>query len=329
MRPVGYYVHHHGAGHWQRATALAARLRHPCVLLGTAPGSAPCPVIELPDDAGGCGTAPSLHYAPIDHPGLRQRTARMAAWIAEARPTLMVVDVSVEVAMLSRLCSTPVLYVRLAGRRDDAPHLAAFGAAKALLAPYPPALEAADTPDWVLARTFHAGFLTPSAAIPRDGQDIAVVFGRGGAGGDLAALVAAATAVPERRWLVLGPVSAGTSPVPPNLHLLGWRDDVANILAGAAIVVGGGGDGLLAEVAALGKRFICLPEARPFGEQVVKAERLAELGAAVTRTAWPCAEEWPALVREALALDPARIAALHDPQAIVQAAAFIDKVADQ
>ncbi|MBR0656239.1 glycosyltransferase [Plastoroseomonas arctica] len=327
MRPIGYYVHHHGAGHWQRAAALAARLRHPCVLLGTAPGVASCPVVELPDDAGGHGTAPGLHYAPIDHAGLRARTARIAGWIAEVRPALMVVDVSVEVAMLARLCSTPVLYVRLAGKRDDPPHLAAFGAARALLAPYPAAIEATDTPSWVRHRTFHAGFLTASSARSRPGKHIAVVFGRGGSGGDREALIAAASAVPERQWNVLGPVSPGASRLPDNLALLGWRDDVVEILAGAAVVVGGGGDGLLAEVAALGKRFICLPEPRPFDEQVAKAERLAELGAAICRTSWPQADSWPALLDEAFALDPTRIAALHDPQALTRAAAFIDDAA--
>jgi len=328
MRPIGYYVHHHGAGHWQRAAALAARLRHPCVLLGTAPpGPAPCPVIALPDDAGGSGTAPGLHYAPLDHDGLRARTARIAAWIAEARPALMVVDVSVEVAMLARLCSTPVLYVRLAGRRDDPPHLATFGAARALLAPYPAALEAADTPGWVLRRTFHAGFLTSSAPRAADGRHIAVVFGRGGAGGDRDALIAAARAVPGREWKVLGPVSGGTAPLPENLALLGWRDDVAEILAAASVVIGGAGDGLLAEVAAQGKRFICLPEPRPFDEQTAKAERLAALGGAVCRDAWPAAHEWPALLDQAAALDPSRIAALHDPAAIGRAAGFIDDTA--
>ncbi len=327
MKHIGYYVHHHGAGHWQRAAALAARLRHPCVLLGTAPGKATCPVVELPDDAGGTGTAPSLHYAPIGHEGLRARTARIAGWIAEARPALMVVDVSVEVAMLARLCSTPVLYVRLAGSREDAPHLAAFGAARALLAPYPAALEATDTARWVLDKTFHAGFLTPSGPAPRGGEDIAVVFGRGGSGGDRAALIAAARAVPCRRWIVLGPVSDGAAPLPENLILLGWREDVQAILATAAIVIGGGGDGLLAEVAALGKRFICIPEPRPFDEQGVKARRLGDLGAALSLEGWPPAGAWPALLDKALALDPARIAALYDPQALTRAAAFIDDLA--
>jgi predicted glycosyltransferase len=80
----------------------------------------------------------------------------------------------------------------------------------------------------------------------------------------------------------------------------------------------------VAEVAALGKRFLCLPEPRPFGEQTLKARRLAELGAAVVREAWPAPAEWPALLRQAEALDPRRIAALHDPEALARTAAFLD-----
>ncbi|WP_204327890.1 hypothetical protein, partial [Proteus mirabilis] len=68
----------------------------------------------------------ALHYAPLNHPGLRARTARIAAWAARTNPALLVVDVSVEVALFARLLSLPTLVVRLAGRRDDPPHLEAF-----------------------------------------------------------------------------------------------------------------------------------------------------------------------------------------------------------
>ena len=339
-RPIGLYVHHQGAGHWQRAAALVRRMVRPCTLLGTVSPAqaraAPCPVVALPDDVpdgaphGDPAGVPGLHYAPLGHDGLRRRTARIAAWIAEQRPALMVVDVSVEVAILSRLCSTPFLYLRLAGRRDDPPHIAAFRAAEALIAPFPAALEADDTPGWVLRKTFHAGFLAaPPSAPPRPGGGILVAFGRGGAGGDRAALAAAARATPDRRWRVLGPVSAGEEPPPPNLELLGWRDDASALLAEADLVVGGCGDGLLAEVAALGKRFLCLPEPRPFDEQRAKAHRLGALGAAVVRDRWPEAAEWPALLRETEALNPGRISALHDPEALSRLAGFLEEQAVQ
>lgn len=335
MRPIGYYVHHHGIGHWQRAQAIARHLRRPCVLLGTFGPElrSDHQLIPLPDDAPRhdgdlVGDCPSLHYAPLGHEGLRQRTARIAGWIAEARPALMVIDVSVETALLARLCATPFAYLRLAGRRDDPPHAAAFAAAAALIAPFPEALDS-ETGD-IRQKTFFAGFLAEAPAIePTSDGGIVVAFGRGGGGGNRAALAAAARAVPERRWRVLGPVAVGEEALPANLELLGWRDDALSVLADAELVIGGGGDGLMAEVAALGKRFICLPEPRPFDEQSAKARRLSELGAAVTRPSWPAPEEWPGLLADAGGLDPGRIQALHHPDAPARTASFLDALADR
>ncbi|HWC08014.1 MAG TPA: hypothetical protein VG458_03075, partial [Solirubrobacterales bacterium] len=114
--PIGYYVHHHGAGHAARAGAIAARLEGPLTMLSSLPASAlsSAELVPLPPDAGGCedGLPPDLHHAPLGSPGLARRMARIAAWIAERRPRLVVVDVSVEVAALVRLCGVPVVYVR-------------------------------------------------------------------------------------------------------------------------------------------------------------------------------------------------------------------------
>jgi predicted glycosyltransferase len=85
----------------------------------------------------------------------------------------------------------------------------------------------------------------------------------------------------------------------------------------------------VSEVAALGKRFLCLPKARPFGEQMLKARRLAALGAAVVSEVWPRAEHWSVLLRKAEALDPARIAALHDLGALAGTAAFLEAEAER
>ena len=344
IRPIGYYVHHQGAGHWQRACRLAAAMERPCTLIGTLAefdrGGAPGAVLDLPDDRlpeggfdgrDGAATRPvAFHYAPLGLPGLRRRMAAIAAWIAEADPVLMVVDVSVEVALFARLMSVPVLMVRLAGTRDDQPHLEAFRSAERLIAPFPQELDGAALPAWVRDKTHYAGFLgastRPGPAPAPDGP-IVVVFGRGGTGGDAAALAAAARAVPERAWHVLGPVNGLPVDPPPNLHLHGWVAEIGPHLARAALVVGGAGDGVVAAVAAAGRRFVCLPEPRAFGEQTEKAAALERLGAAVVRPSWPEAAAWPAVVRAGLALDPAVIAALHDPDAVPRLAAAIERIA--
>ncbi|GBU16465.1 MULTISPECIES: glycosyltransferase [Methylobacterium] len=346
---IGWYVHHQGAGHLDRARRVAASLSRPCTLIGTFhgrdPGHPADLVLDLPDDrpighgdpgfGGVDGEAErplALHYAPLNHPGLRARTARIAAWAARTNPALLVVDVSVEVALFARLLSLPTLVVRLAGRRDDPPHLEAFRAASGLIAPFPEALEDPATPDWVRAKTVYAGLLAaraaPSAA-PEDGR-IVVLLGSGGAPRPLADLAAAARAVPERAWHVLGTVE-GEGPVPDNLHLHGFVADVLVRLAPASLVVGACGDGTLAAVAGAAKRFLCLPEPRAFGEQALKAEALARLGAAVVHEGrhdgWPAPDAWPDLVSRALALDPTPLARLADPDAIPRTAAAIEAAA--
>lgn len=343
MRPVGYYVHHQGAGHWQRARRIAARLGRPCTLIGTFAGmdtdGAPGPLLDLPDDRLGEGfdgrdrtedRPEGLHYAPLGHPGIRSRMAAIARWAEEADPALLVVDVSVEVAILARLLSLPTIVFRLAGLRTDPPHLEAFRSAERLVAPFPEALDDPGTPDWVRTKTYYAGFLTEAAPSEgASGDDIAVLLGRGGGGPRLADLVAAAQAVPERRWQVLGEVAGRRDGLPDNLLLHGWVSDPAAHLAQAALVVGAAGDGVVAAAAASGRPFLCLPEPRPYGEQVGKAAALARLGAAITHPGWPDAVAWPGLVAETLALDPGRLAALADPEATARLVAEIDALADR
>lgn len=340
-RGIGWYVHHQGAGHLQRARAVASALSRPCTLIGTLAGfdTRGLDVVDLPDDRslrdpsgfdgrdGEAERPEALHYAPLNHPGVRARMARIAAWTERTDPALIVVDVSVEVASLARLLSVPTIVVRLAGTRDDTPHREAFRSAARLLAPFPRELDGDAVPDWVRAKTFYAGFLGGPARAPRaQGEAVVVVFGRGGAGGVRADLAAAARSVPERDWHVLGPVS-GDGGTPDNLHLHGWVDDVEAFVARAALLVGGGGDGLLALAAGQAKRFVCLPEPRAYGEQREKAVALARLGGAIMHEGWPEPAAWPGLVKAGLALDPASIAGLHDPNAVASCAAMIDDLA--
>ena len=189
-----------------------------------------------------------------------------------------------------------------------------------------------ETPGWVREKTLYAGFLgEPASAAPGGAGDdsIVVLLGRGGTALDLATLSRAARAVPERPWHVLGvPGGANDGAArAPNLHLHGWVADVGASLARAALVIGGAGDGVVAAVVAHGKRFVCCPEARPYGEQSAKASALARLGAAVVATGSPADADWAGLVERGLALDRAAIDRLRDPDAVAGVAARIEAVA--
>jgi Glycosyltransferase family 28 C-terminal domain len=309
--PIGYYVHHQGDGHRQRALEIASAAPDRFVLLGTGltgrtPGVAS---IDLDDDRpdaedvfsgrdAASARPDALHYAPYHHPGVRARAARFADWIARTSPALVVIDVSVEMAMLARLCSTPVVYVRLSGDRSDPAHLDAFRGAAALLAPFHETLDSL-APDWVRQKTHYVA--PRDASGRRQGSGVLVVHGRGGPPLDGARLAAAAASTPDRRWTGVGPI---TSPAgfPPNLQLRGWIENVAEEMDRAEIVVGAAGDGLVNAVIAAGKSFICLPEPRAYGEQVIKAAALARAGAAIVLDHWPEASRWPAILQDSLAL---------------------------
>lgn len=309
-RPIGYYVHHHGDGHRRRAIAIGSILEN-VTLVGTGltGKSDHLPVLDLPDDRLGkeftgmdhADRPSSLHYAPLDHEGIRQRTALIAGWIAHAQPRLMVVDVSAEVAMLARLASVPTVYVRLSGSRLDTAHLDAFRGATALMAPFHEALDDEDIPPWVREKTFYAPGIVRSlsTAIKESDSVILVVLGRGGGISNGERWADAARSTPERQWRILGPCTVPLD-VPDNLDLQGWVDNAETHIGGADVVIGGAGDGVVSAVLTARRPFICLPEPRPFAEQLSKAKRLAVTGGAIVRYGWPETGEWPALVAQAI-----------------------------
>ena len=333
-RPIGYYVHHHGTGHRTRAAAIAAIAPDRFTLIGSGVSDG----IDLPDDrmpdgafAGDDGTAirpGALHYAPLDHDGVRRRVAAVAGWIARERPSLMVVDVSVEIAMLARLASVPTVVVRLSGERTDPPHLACFRSAVALLAPFAAALDDPRTPADIVARTRYAPGIaprTPSASIRA--RQVTVVLGTGGANTAAPRWAAAARATPDWTWLVLGPVEPPLS-VPGNLIFAGWVADADARIAEAAVVVGGAGDGVVSAVLRARRPFVCLPEQRPYDEQRSKAAALARAGAAVVCDD-PARADWPALLAAALAIDARAQAALDDGAGAERTAAWLIDLADR
>jgi predicted glycosyltransferase len=335
---VGYYVHHQGAGHATRALAIARRMDSPVTLIGsTLPAQLPAPIqrLDLPGD-----TAPgmrverfdSLHYAPLGVDGLRERMGLLGDWMRAAWPCLLVVDVSVEIALLARLFGVPTLYLRQHGRRDDAAHRQAYACAAALLAPFPRAMESEDTPPEVLGKTRYAGWVSRYAgAAPGATQPgrVLVINGHGGTAFSHAGLAELANACPQRRLYVAGAVEGAPTHSADNLTYLGMLDDPQDEMRRAELVIGSAGDSLVAEAASLGCRYIAIAEDRPFDEQRAQARRLQQLGVAVGLEAWPDASQWPALLTRASQLDPRTWRAWADEQAGARCAAIIEEVLAQ
>lgn len=330
---VGWYVHHHGAGHLHRLGATLPHLSGSAVALSSHPGVAAlgCEHVALPLDLTDAPVDPTahdtLHWAPVGNAGLRERMAAISGWIAAARPAAMVVDVSVEVALLARLHGVPVVLVAQRGRRSDAAHALAYAQAAAVAAPWTAASQL-DHPVLPAGATYFVGAISrfdgtgapsPLAA----GGDVLCVLGAGGHSVTSDAIAAAAATTPDRTWHVAGSVDV----FGPNVAAHGSGADVAALLAACSVVVGSAGGNVVAEVAAARRAYVCLPQERPFDEQREQARALERLGVAEVREAWPAPAEWPRLLEQAEARDPGRWALLHDGGGAQRLAAVVDGVA--
>lgn len=324
-----YYVHHHGGGHRSRAREICRQLAGDVTLLSSLPVPADLTSwehpgtrrrwITLPRDTGD-GVDPDapvdhrdpdaaglLHWAPIGHPGLQARHAALLACIADVSPSLLVSDVSVEIAGLARISGVPVVMMLLPGVRTDAAHRWAFGLSRGLLAPWP---QPPTVPQWLApwtSRTVFAGGIGggsgADAQDERVGSDdraacddrsahahrrVLVAFGAGG--GPERELRAAAAATPGWIWDFPGPAA------PTEF----WR----RRLADADVVVAHAGLGTVADLAIAGGRAVVIPQSRPFGEQRATGRLLRDLGIVRAREAWPARSAWEALLESTFSAEP-------------------------
>ena len=332
---IGYYAHHQGAGHVTRMQAVAAALDEPVWGLSSAPRpagwSSGWTELARDDEAAGdpvdedadVTAQGALHWVPRGHPGLAQRAQQVVSWAAQYRPRLLVVDVSVEVALLARLAGVPTVVVALPGRRDDRAHRLAYDTAEALLAPWPAGTHERRWPaEWV-AKTRCVGGISRfdsrvrpgTAAAPSGGRargplgdspalvgpsetasgcsssgpTVLLLWGAGGRGTTPAQVAAARAATPGWTWVERSPGAHASTEL--------WDE-----LLCADVVVTHAGQNAVAEVAAARRPAVVVAQPRPHDEQVATAECVQELGLAVGRTSWPQPHEWPALLEQAVAI---------------------------
>jgi hypothetical protein len=246
--------------------------------------------------------------------------ARIAEWINATRPAALVVDVSVEVAVFGRVMGVPIVVMALPGNRSDPAHHLGYSLADAILAAWPPGLSTMDRhlQRWA-ERTHHVGGLSrfaglSTAASPHGRRRRVVVLqGSGGTSVGDGEVAAAAAATPDWGWQRLGPGA--------------WSDDPCPHLSAADVVVTHAGLGALADVAAVGRPAVVIPEDRPHDEQRATARALADAGLAVTAERWPDDHEWPDLLARAFVVGGSGWQRWRTDAAAERAARIIDAVA--
>jgi predicted glycosyltransferase len=324
---IGYYVHHRGLGHLNRALAIVDHLDGPVTILSSAPRPADYagPWVSLPLDHGDRDSSePSangaLHWAPLRSPGLAERMALISQWVAETAPAAVVVDVSVEVALLVRLHGVPVVTIAQPGDRTDYAHTLGYRAANAIVAMWPSGNNALDVAPDVLPRIETVGAMSRIPLAPAEGSAsrradrIAVLGGHGTRGESALARVVrdARAALPDHDWIVLDDADTAT---------------VTHALRTSAVVFAHCGQNAIAEIAASRVPAVFVPEDRPHDEQRVQAAAFARGGHPATVVDGDLPRDWAALLAQTAALDGARWAAWCDGGASARAATIIDRVA--
>jgi hypothetical protein len=358
-RPIGYFVHHQGRGHAERAAAIVNALpsTRPVVLFSAREDIFPPlgahvrvqkipSLFEAPADAApalaNARTPATMHCAPLGWGSITHAIATIASWFDNARPALFVTDVSAELAQLARIASVPCVSVLQHGQRDDPGHMAAYESAIGILAPYATVLEQPGRPEWMIAKTHFAPGVGIDAkpldrlaaratlGLAADADIVVVVAGGGGTGTPGTPLTLGARAEPEATWLTIGAVEREWhATVPGNLHHLGWVDCPELYIAAADRVVSSAGNTTVHMIAAARRPWVVVPEWRYFDEQLWKARMLAEAGAAVTLDHWPAqGAAWSEAWAKAAMLDLTVQHALVDPNAAKAAADWIETQAD-
>lgn len=247
----------------------------------------------------------------------------IARWVADARPEAVVVDVSVEVATFVRLLGVPVIVMAQPGKRVDAPHLLVYRLADHIIAPWPREL---CEPPWLRSYAHKTGYVGGISRFEGrrapDGEagdrpTVLVLGGAGGSGLDADAVQAMAAGNPAYRWTSLG-VPGGP-----------WTPDPWPQICAADVVVGHGGQGCVADIAAAEKPAVIIPQTRPFDEQRMTARVLRQHRLAVVATKWPAARAWPALLAHARSADTTRWQRWQVRGAAARAATAIEETAQR
>lgn len=359
-KPISFFVHHQGHGHARRAMAI---IRHfsperPVSVMTADPTlfdgfERRIDLITLPDMIGAAVPSQALfdqptpsvmHCVPMGVVEMRQTMRRILDHLDDIDAGLFVIDVSAELALLSRIASVPAVKVRMHGDRNDPGHLAAYEACVGMLAPFDVRLEQADYPEHFRQKTFYSGGLCTTAVqvpdrmearqllgLEPDREIVVALTGGGGAGTPYAPLTVAARAAPDTLFLTIGPLHLeGHETDFANLVNCGWVDNVVDYLAASDIVLASAGDNTVHEIAMLERPYIVAPEWRYFGEQTRKAERLAELGAAVNMPVWPGDfAGWREVLKQARALDVAKLSGLYADDAARRAAEWLEASVDR
>lgn len=278
---IAYYAHQHGNGHsnYAQIFAKSAGFKMPVFTSSKFKFDPLVEVLYMPaEDPDGTGVNADiipppdyLHYSPVGQKSIQERSAFFLKEVINRSISLVIVDLSVEIAALCRSSSIPYAYVRLPGKRDDPGHLQAFQGATFLLAYYPAELDGPDVPQWIKRKTIYMGFFSKfiNSKLYRaeNSHTVRVFTGNGGNNNLIKQLSNIGNRFKGHAVEIYGMGTDSAYIDAENLSFMGIHEDPAVIMKDAAVLVANCGLNLTSEILSLGRSFISIPEDRPYGEQ--------------------------------------------------------------
>ncbi|ARN76896.1 hypothetical protein BST97_02140 [Nonlabens spongiae] len=282
---IGYYAHSQGYGHCSYAQLLARELNEKLIIFTDSdfPFDDSCTVVHLEnEDLNGnelylenCMIPNYLHHNPVGLKKIQRRSRDILNAVIHNDISLMLIDVSVEVATLCRVSSIPYAYRRMPGNRNDTPHLEAYRGAVFLYAFYPKSCEHPDVPEWIKEKTIYLGFIAaldvksnlerPIEADLILEKSILVIQGKGGNNFDRTKITELIQSFPDHYIKTAG--SFNDVPTAVNYEHLGFVDDLSRYIAQSEIIFSACGSSTVSLLLQNKRKFICMPQVRPFEEQ--------------------------------------------------------------
>jgi hypothetical protein len=307
---IGYYVHHHGSGHMQTALQIIPHIKQQVILLSSAqkPSNLPsnATFVQLENDAIESYRQPlgsAFMYTPHSS-RLLHRFQQILEAVRDYNITCMYVDVSLEVALFCKILGLTVGHNVMLGIRTDDPHTNLYAMCDFYISDNAPQMDVTSKRHGPRDVEFIGGisrYKKTKYTSCDNYENVVITLSPKSESTISNAVLDTARAYPYINWHIVG--AAVNIPKHPNIIVHGTVPDPKHIYMMADVAVGAGGHNTINEMASLGKRFICIPEDRPYQEQVAAAKALEINNMAVYCPRWPSIKDWQELFKNLNTID--------------------------
>ena len=231
------------------------------------------------------------------------RAKALAEAIVRYKPNAFYCDGVPELAIMVRGMGVPVVLAHLPGNvMNDPTQVFAHELADHIVAHFPSSLEQTDYQ--FASKTYYSGYISQYAGRElkpsnrSDINDVTILLGYDNYDESILKNI---TKDQNTQFTIIG--NKRDYDLDKNCRLLGRVEDIREAIVGE-VVISAAGQNTIAELLSLGKHLILLPEPRPYDEQVVHANVLADQNVALLAQETFNAEQWQNVLYKAKVFKP-------------------------